>query len=73
MKLGLTNDDHVRASNVAEPGSYIVIAPFTTRPKSIGLPSTGAHSSGRFATRVIQWAVSVVLLTVQKQEKCSRD
>ena len=38
MKLGLTNDDHVRAANVAEPGSYITIAPFTTRPQKHWTP-----------------------------------
>jgi heptosyltransferase-1 len=38
LVLGLTDEDHVRASNVADPGSYIAITPFTTRPQKHWTP-----------------------------------
>lgn len=38
MVLGLTDEDHTRASTVAAPMSYIAIAPFTTRPQKHWTP-----------------------------------
>lgn len=33
MVLGVTHEDRARAATIAEPGKYIAIAPFTTRPQ----------------------------------------
>ncbi len=33
MVLGVKDEDHERASSVADPSTYIAIAPFTTRPQ----------------------------------------
>lgn len=38
MVLGLKDEDHARAASIAEPRSYIAIAPFTTRPQKHWTP-----------------------------------
>lgn len=39
MVLGVTEEDHARASTIAAPDSYIAIAPFTTRPQKHWTPA----------------------------------